>query len=64
MKGITLIFFHKENLGETEVINAASAFNTHLHRLESLCHHPKMHFASAYFGIRHNFLFLLKADCS
>jgi hypothetical protein len=28
MKGITLIFFHKENLGKTEVINAASAFNT------------------------------------
>ena len=29
------------------VINAAPTFNTHLHRLESLCHQPKMNFASA-----------------
>jgi hypothetical protein len=44
-----LIFFHKEHLGELRVINVAPTCNTHLHRLESLCHQPKMNFASASF---------------
>jgi hypothetical protein len=44
---IVLIFFDKEHLEKLRVINAAPNFNTHLHRLESLCHQPKMNFASA-----------------
>ena len=47
LKDIILIFFHKEHLGELRVINVAPTCNTHLHRLESLCHQPKINFASA-----------------
>jgi hypothetical protein len=47
MKDIILIFFHKEHLGKLRVINAAPTFKTLLHRLESLCHQPKMNSASA-----------------
>jgi hypothetical protein len=36
LKGLTLIFFHKEHLGELRVINFAPTCNTHVHRLESL----------------------------
>ena len=32
---------------EPEAVNAASTLNRHLHRLGSLCHQPKMNFASA-----------------
>jgi hypothetical protein len=47
LKDIILIFFHKGHLGTLRLINAVPSFNTHLHRLESLCHQPKMNFASA-----------------
>jgi hypothetical protein len=47
LKDIILIFFHKEHLGELRVINVAPTCDTHLHRLESLCHQPKMNFTSA-----------------
>jgi hypothetical protein len=39
---------YKEHLEKLRVFNAAPTFNTHLHRLESLCHQPKMTFARAY----------------
>jgi len=42
LKDINLIFFHKEQLGNLRVINAAPACNTLWHRLESLCHQPEM----------------------
>ena len=51
-----MIFFHKEHLGELRVINVAPTCNTHLHRLESLCHQPKMNFASASFGNQYKIL--------
>jgi hypothetical protein len=44
---IILIFFNKEHLEKLRVTNTAPNFNTHLHRLESLCHQPKMNFAGA-----------------
>lgn len=50
LKDIILIFFNKEHPGKLRVINAAPTFNTHLHRLESLCHQPKMTFARGSIG--------------
>jgi hypothetical protein len=49
LKDIILIFFHKEHLEELRVIHVAPACNTQVHRLESLCHQPKMNFARASF---------------
>ena len=46
-----MIFFHKEHLEELRVINVAPACTTQVHRLESLCHQPKMNFASVSFRI-------------
>ncbi|MDO9532898.1 MAG: hypothetical protein Q7O12_12310 [Deltaproteobacteria bacterium] len=40
----------KDHLVTLVVINAGPAFNTHLHRPESLCHQPKMNFAGTSIG--------------
>jgi hypothetical protein len=42
-----LDILYKEHLGKLRIINAGLTFNTLLHRLESLCHQPKMNVASA-----------------
>jgi hypothetical protein len=39
-EGYHLDILYKEHLEKLWVINAAPTFNTHLHRLESLCHQP------------------------
>jgi hypothetical protein len=46
-EGYHLDILYKVHLEKLGVINAVPVFNTHLHRLESLCHQPKMNFASA-----------------
>jgi hypothetical protein len=37
-EGYHLDILYKEHLAKLRVINAAPRFNSHLHRLESLCH--------------------------
>jgi hypothetical protein len=41
----------KDHVGILAAMYAGPAFNTHLRRLGSLRHQPKMNFASTYFDI-------------
>ncbi|HLD46195.1 MAG TPA: hypothetical protein VJA64_00120, partial [Desulfobaccales bacterium] len=55
-EGHHLDILYKEHLEKLRLVNAAPTFNTHLHRLESLCHQTKMNYASASFDNRCKFL--------
>jgi hypothetical protein len=46
-EGYNRDILYKVHIGKLGVINAVPALNTYLHRLESLCHQPKMNFTSA-----------------
>jgi hypothetical protein len=50
LRHIILISFDKDHIGILVAINVGPAFNTHLHKLGSLCYQPKMNFAGTSIG--------------